>query len=266
MSGSSLEISNIKVTRSGRDILSVDHLSIAGGDFINIIGPNGSGKTTLLKILCGLLRPSFGTIKISDIDIFSTNSWHRSTIRKQIGYIPQSAEYNWQLPFTVRQIVAMGRSAAKPLLSRLNSFDYSLTDDWLKRVGLFDKRYQTFRSLSGGEQQKVLIGRAMAQEPKILMLDEPTSNLDFHWKLKISRLVQDLQRQLNLTVLMISHEITSIPLTVGRTILLDSGRILADGDSAAILTSSVLEQVYQCRIQAVEIAGSKYIINQAIIE
>ena len=104
----------------------------------------------------------------------------------------------------------------------------------------------------------------MVQNPKILMLDEPTSNLDFHWKGKISQLVKDLQKQLNLTVLMISHELTSIPIETDRTILLDRGKIIADGSSEAVLTSEQIAQVYKCKINVCEINGYKYIINQDV--
>lgn len=262
MNGASLQISDIRVVRSGRKILDIDKLSILPGQLVNIIGTNGAGKTTLLKILCGLLKPSSGTVLFDEIPILSLSRWKRTNIKKQIGYIPQSAEYNSQLPFTVREVVAMGRTSVKPLMTRINKTDYEYVDQWIDKVGLSDYRNRTFRTLSGGEQQKALIARAMVQNPKILMLDEPTSNLDFHWKIKICRFVQELQTQMNLTVLMISHEITSIPLDADRTVLLHDGKVLADGGSQQVLTSEIIRQVYQCKIKIIEIEGNKYIVNQ----
>ncbi len=262
MPGVSLQLSDIMVVRSGRKILDIDKLHILSGQFVNIIGTNGAGKTTLLKILCGLLKPSSGTVLFDRTSIMSLSRWKRSNIKKQVGYIPQSAEYNSELPFTVREVVAMGRTSAKPLFTRLARMDYDYVDRWIDEIGLADQRNQTFRSLSGGEQQKVLIARAMVQNPRILMLDEPTSNLDFHWKGKISRFVRELQNQMNLTVLMISHEITSIPLNADRTILLDAGRIIADGDTEQILTSEMMENVYKCSIKIQEMDGKKHIINR----
>lgn len=262
MPGVSLQLADIKVIRSGRNILDIDRLLIEAGRFVNIIGKNGAGKTTLLKTLCGLIKPSIGKVLFDQISISFLSHWKRTNIKKQIGYIPQSAEYNSELPFTVREVIAMGRTSAKPLFSRLTQADYNSVDQWIDNVGLSGQKKQTFRSLSGGEQQKVLIARAMVQNPKILMLDEPTSNLDFHWKGKISRLVKDLQQHLNLTVLMISHELTSIPIESDRTILLDKGRIIADGNSENVLTSEKIEQVYKCRIKVHKIDGYKYIINQ----
>lgn len=262
MSGVTLELKSITVLRSGRYILDVDKLRIPAGQFVNIIGTNGAGKSTLLKVLCGLIKPSSGEVFFDNITLTSLSSWNRTNLKKQIGYIPQSAEYNSELPFTVREVVVMGRSSAKQLFSRLTQADYDSAEQWIDRIGLFDQKDQTFRSLSGGEQQKVLIARAMVQNPKILMLDEPTSNLDFHWKGKISRLVKDLQKQMNLTVLMISHELTSIPIETDRTILLNNGKIIADGSSETVLTSEQIAQVYKCRINVCEINGCKYIINQ----
>ena len=262
MAGASLQISDIQVIRSGRKILDIDKLHILSGRLVNIIGTNGAGKTTLLKILCGLLKPSSGTVLFDQIPILSLSQWKRSNVKKQIGYIPQSAEYNSELPFTVREVVAMGRTSTKPLLTKLTRTDYDYVDQWIDRVGLFNQRNQTFRSLSGGEQQKALIARAMVQNPKILMLDEPTSILDFHWKGKITHFVQELQSKMKLTVLMISHEIASIPLNADRTILLHEGKVIADGDSEEVLTSDMIQHVYQCRIKVFEFEGNKYIINQ----
>lgn len=256
------ELSDINVSRSGKTILDIKHLQIQSGQFINIIGTNGAGKTTLLKILCGLLNPSKGTVIFNQTPINTLNPWQKSNLRKRIGYIPQATEYNSELPFTAREIVAMGRTSVKPLMSRLNRSDYERVDLWIERLGLNDQSNQTFRSLSGGEKQKVLIARAMVQEPLLLMLDEPTSNLDFNWKLKISRIVQELHCQLNLTVLMVSHEVTSIPVNAKRTILLHKGNILADGDSEQVLTSEIIQQVYECKINIFETEGNKYIFSQ----
>ncbi|MFA6424602.1 MAG: ABC transporter ATP-binding protein [Phycisphaerae bacterium] len=258
------ELSDVNVIRSGKTILDIKHLLIQSGQFINIIGTNGAGKTTLLKILCGLLSPSRGTIIFNQTPLNTLSSWQKSNLRKRIGYIPQATEYNSELPFTAREIVAMGRTSVKPLMSRLNPSDYELVDLWIEKLGLNDQSNQTFRSLSGGEQQKVLIARAMVQEPLLLMLDEPTSGLDFSWKLKISSMVQEIQRQLHLTVLMVSHEVTSIRVNAERTILLHKGSVIADGNSEQVLTSKVIQQIYECKINIFEAEGKKHIFNQEL--
>ncbi|MBN2020434.1 MAG: ABC transporter ATP-binding protein [Sedimentisphaerales bacterium] len=264
MSEDFLKLSDIHITRAGKTILHIDHLHIQSGQFVNIIGTNGAGKTTLLKVICGLLKPSAGSVVFNHILINSLNPWQKSNIRKRIGYIPQSTEYNSELPFTAREVAAMGRTSIKPLLTGLSRADYEHVDFWMEKLGLNDQKNQTFRSLSGGEQQKVLIARAMVQEPLMLMLDEPTSNLDFNWKLRISRIVRELHQQPGLTVLMVSHEISSIPVNVDRTILLHKGGILADGNSEQVLTSAVIQDVYECEINIFETEGNKYVFSREL--
>jgi len=260
MAGSRLHLSDIEIKRSGRTILNIDNLRIASGEFVGVIGTNGAGKTTLLKVCCGLIKPNRGIIKLDDTDWAGLSSWTKSNLRKHIGYIPQTTEYNAELPFTLREVVAMGKTSVKPLFSRLNREDYEYVDYWIDRLGLADQRNQTFRSLSGGEQQKVLIARAMTQEPAILMLDEPCSNLDFNWKYQITNIIDELYQQMSITVLMISHETNLLPSSANRIILLHEGKILVDGISEEVFKSDAIEKAYQCRIETLDIDGRKYTI------
>lgn len=254
-------VQGLKFIRARKTILDIDSLSIDQGRFVNIIGTNGAGKTTLLKLLCALIKPTIGNIEFDDQPIFALSPWKRTNIRKLIGYIPQAAEYNTHLPFTVKEVAAMGRASVTPLLKQLNKDDYNIVDQWLERLDLTRLKDQTFRSLSGGERQKVLIARAMVQNPKVLMLDEPTSNLDFHWKKKITQLVRTLQQQMNLTVIMVSHDISSITLDDSRTILLDNGKIIEDAPSRQLLTSETIERVYHCRIKILNSGSQEHIVN-----
>jgi len=262
MTGSCLHLSDIKIKRSGRIILNIDNLQIASGQFVGVIGTNGAGKTTFLKVCCGLIKPNQGTIKFDDADLVTLSSWSKTNLRKRIGYIPQATEYNAELPFTLREVVAMGRTSVKPLFSRLNREDFEYVDYWIDRLGLAELRNQTFRSLSGGEQQKVLIARAMTQEPAILMLDEPCSNLDFNWKYQITNIIDELYQQTNITVLMISHETNLLPSSANRIILLHEGKILVDGTSEDVFKSDAIEKAYQCRIETLDIDGRKYTISK----
>ncbi len=261
MTGTCLKLSDTKVIRSGRTILDVDNLQISSGQFVSLIGTNGAGKTTLLKVFCGLIKLNSGTVKFDDIDLTSLGSWHKSNLRKRIGYIPQAMEYNAELPFTVREVVAMGRTSVKPLFSRLNCQDYEIVDYWIEKLGLSKQREQTFRSLSGGEQQKALIARAMTQQPAVLMLDEPSSNLDFNWKSQIANIVEQLHRQMKITILMVSHETNLLPLNVERTVLLHEGRIIADGSSEDVFQSGQFKEAYQCKIKILDIDGRKYAVT-----
>ncbi len=261
MSGNLL-LSNIHVVRSGKVILNIENLQINSGDFLGIIGTNGAGKTTLLRLCCGLIKPNKGTVKFDEINITDLNAWKKSDFRKHIGYIPQQAEYNPDLPFTLRDVVAMGRTSIKPLLQRLDKNDYEIVDEWIDKLGLADNRNQTFRSLSGGEQQKALIARAMAQNPSILMLDEPCSNLDFNWKFQITDIIEELYNITKVTVLMVSHETSLLPSCCNRAILLHKGNLIADGDTDNVLSSKEFEQAYGMQFETVTLGGRKYTIRK----
>jgi len=210
-----------------------------------------------------LIRPSRGTVNLDGCDLGELSAWSKANLRKHIGYIPQAAEYNAELPFTLRELVAMGRTSVKPLLCRLNKEDYEIVDSWIERMGLSQQRSQTFRSLSGGEQQKALIARAMAQDPEILMLDEPCLNLDFNWKYQITEIVEQLHRETKVTVVMVSHETSLLPSVCRRVVLLHEGNILADGDIEKVFESGVLERAYRCRIDMLKLAGRRYTVNKS---
>jgi iron complex transport system ATP-binding protein len=264
MIAGNLVLSNISVKRAGRIILNIDNLQIDSGDFVGIIGTNGAGKTTLLKICCGLIKPNTGSIKLDGKNFSHLSTWSKSNFRKHIGYIPQQAEYNPDLPFTLREVVAMGRTSTKPLLQKLDDEDYEIVDDWINKLGLADNRCQTFRSLSGGEQQKALIARAMAQNPRILMLDEPCSNLDFNWKYQITEIIDKLHSMTKVTVLMVSHETSLLPSCCKRAVLLHKGNLIADGDTDEILASNEFEHAYGCQFETVTLSGRKYTICKGI--
>ncbi|HNY79725.1 MAG: ABC transporter ATP-binding protein [Sedimentisphaerales bacterium] len=261
MTAGSVGLSGIDVRRAGRTILQIDGLTIPAGSFVGILGTNGAGKTTLLKICAGLIGPTRGQVRIDDVDLVRLSSWRKCALRQRIGYIPQSTEYNAELPFTLREIVAMGRTSVRSLLSRLSRQDYAIVDEWIDRLGLSDRRNQTFRSLSGGQQQKALIARAMTQDPELLMLDEPCANLDFHWKQQISEMIERLYRETNVTVLMVSHETSVLPPACERIVLMADGRIVADGSADEVLSPQALRKAYPGDFQTVLFGGRRYTVG-----
>ncbi len=263
MTAGSLFLSGVRVCRGGRTILQVDNLEIPAGDFVGIVGPNGAGKTTLLKLCSGLVKPDAGVVRLAGSDLTRLSGWRQCHLRRQIGYIPQVTEYDAELPFTLREVVAMGRTSVRPLLTRLRAEDYRIVDRWIDAVGLHDRRDQTFRSLSGGEQQKALVARAMAQTPRILMLDEACANLDFDAKYQVSEIVESLYRQTQVTVLMVSHETSILPRVCRRVVLLSQGHVRADGGMEQVLSPDGLRQVYREGLRVEEIAGRKYIVPGA---
>ncbi|HPC94734.1 MAG TPA: ABC transporter ATP-binding protein [Sedimentisphaerales bacterium] len=261
MMAGSVDLSGIDVRRAGRTILQIDSLTIASGSFVGILGTNGAGKTTLLKICSGLIEPTRGQVRVDDVDLTRLSPWRRCSLRQRIGYIPQSTEYNAELPFTLREIVAMGRTSVRPLLNRLTREDFAIVDEWIDRLGLSDRRNQTFRSLSGGQQQKALIARAMTQDPEMLMLDEPCANLDFYWKQQISEMIERLYCETHVTVLMVSHETSVLPPACGRIVLMADGRVVADGEPDEVLSAQVLRKAYPGDFQTVVVGGRRYTVG-----
>ena len=259
-----LKISQVQVNAGGRKILDIGELDIKAGEFVAITGTNGAGKSTLMKVCCGLIKPNQGSVVFNNIDVYKVTGWKQSNLRKHIGYIPQAAEYNAELPFTVSEVVAMGLTAGKPLLQRLNGNDCKTIDYWIEQVGLSDRKKQTFRSLSGGQQQKVLIARAMATEPGILMFDEPCSNLDFNWKYQITEMIDQLYQANKMTVLMVCHEVNLLPKGCERVVLLHEGGVVADGNKDSVINSTAIKDAYQCDIETVRIGGRDYVINKGI--
>ncbi len=261
MNAGSLSLSRVEVRRGKRTILSVDDLRIRSGEFVGIIGTNGAGKTTLLNVCCGLIRPSRGSVRLDKHELTMLSGWRKANLRKRIGYIPQAAEYNPEIPYTLREVVAMGRTSTRGLLRRLRREDYDIVDEWIEKLGLSERRRQVFGSLSGGEQQKALIARAMVQQPEMLLLDEPCSNLDFNWKYQITEIVERLYCEAKMTVLVVSHETSLLPASCERVVLLNEGRIVADGQTQTVLTSETLEKVYGCKIEMREIGGRLHAIG-----
>jgi iron complex transport system ATP-binding protein len=255
---SCLHLSNIKVRRRGRTILDIDNLGVSSGEFVGLIGPNGAGKTTFLKLCCGLIKPNSGIVKFENTNWTTIGCWIKSNLRKRIGYLPQAKEYNSDLPFTLREVAIMGRASVKPLFSPLNDKDNSHVEYWINRLGLLERQNQTFRSLSGGEQQKVLIARAMVQNPVILLLDEPGSNLDFTSKYELRSLINNLYKRTGITILMVSHEIDLLPASCKRVVLMHEGKVVIDGPAAEVLTEKVLAKAYQHPLKVVDIDGYKY--------
>jgi len=238
------DLTDILIRRNRHILLEIERLTLSAGSFTGLIGPNGAGKTTFLKLCCGLIKPNRGTVYFENQLISSKPFWRIAHYRRSIGYVPQQTEYNAHLPFTLREVVAMGRRGRKGLPASLDRIDYEITDSWLADMGLYDRRNQTFRSLSGGQQQKALIARAMVGQPRFLLLDEPGSNLDPTWKKQLREILDRLYAAYPLTILLISHELDLIPDSCRRLILLDQGRILTEGPRRQVLRSDLARRLY----------------------
>ena len=191
-----VEIKQASFSYNGRPVLSDVSLTIAEHDFSWIVGPNGGGKTTLLKLMLGLLQPSTGTVRLLGA------SPRRG--RRQVGYMPQHMRHDNQFPVDVVDVVLLGRIENRSPLGFFRRHDRELALEALREVGMVDRARTRFSELSGGEQRRVLIARALSGKPRLLLLDEPTANLDLRVEEELFDLLQHLNQRL--TIVMVSHD------------------------------------------------------------
>ncbi len=213
-------------------------LTVNALDFVGIIGPNGGGKTTLLKVLLGLVEPQRGQVKILDRSIRQG--------RKHIGYVPQLLELDREFPIRVKDVVRMGRLGKRKLFHRYNAKDHDVVSHSLDQVDMTHKQNWPIGELSGGERQRVYIARALASEPKILLLDEPTANVDSHIQNSIYELLKDLNQFI--TIVMISHDLGAVSAYV-KTVGCLNRRLHYHHDR--LITAEMIEQTYQCPVDLI---------------
>jgi zinc transport system ATP-binding protein len=202
-------------------------LTVAPGELVAIAGPNGGGKTTLMQLVLGLQRPSAG-----EAFLFGEPA-HSFSRRATLGYLPQRAQLGTDAPVTVREVVAAGRLAAGGLLGPLRRRDRSIADEAIERVGLTEVAARPLQRLSGGQQQRAFIAKALAGEPSLLVLDEPTTGVDAEAQEALAALLDRLHRDLAVTVLYVSHEFGAIERFVERLVLVRGG-VLFDGPPSAL--------------------------------
>ena len=239
-----IEFKNIKVRASKRTILDLEKFEIPTGSFAAIIGPNGAGKTTLLKTCLGFCKSSVGESWVFDREVTSVGRWGWTKLRRQIGYVPQNLISASEMPLTTREVIAIGRSGLKGLFSRLGREDWRTIDNWIDRLGLSDLADKKYGEISGGEQRKTLIARAMVQEPKMLILDEPTAYLDLGSREQIVRTLEKLYADSTITILLVCHELDVLPSCCEQLMILENGKISISGRPKDILTKQRVCDLY----------------------
>ena len=202
-------------------------LAVRPGEFVAIAGPNGGGKTTLVRLALGLAVPDSGTARL-----FGEPA-HRFSRRRTLGYLAQRTQLGTEAPATVREVVAAGRLAAAGLLGPLRRRDRAIVDEAIARVGLEGAAETPLRRLSGGQQQRAFIAKALAGEPSLLVLDEPTTGVDAESQEALAALLDRLRRELDVTILYVSHEFGAVEAFVERLVLV-RGRIVFDGPPSAL--------------------------------
>lgn len=214
-------------------------LSVTAATHVIILGPNGSGKSTLLRVMLGRWRPAVGRVLYRGEAV---EEWQRDALAREVGVVPQ--EEPPPFPMTVRDYVAMGRY---PHLGRWRPFraiDRQVVEEALARCDVDDLAQRTIDALSGGERQRVRVARALAQEPRVLVLDEPTTHLDIRHEMEIFELLRSLVAE-GLTAVTVTHNLSLAGRYAEHLVLLDRGRIAAQGAVSEVLRREVLEPVYR---------------------
>jgi len=217
--------------------------SVEKGNFIGMIGPNGSGKSTLLKILCRLLSPQQGEVFFESVPLKKMN---RTDIAKKVALVPQEAHLLF--PFRVMEIVLMGRSPYLGHLMFERERDLEIAKKAMEWTQILPFSERPMDELSGGERKRVFIARALAQEPEVILLDEPTANLDIHHQIDFLNLILTLNRERGLTIVMASHDMNIASEFSDRLILFQQGRIWKMGSPGEVITQENIEKVYGCKV------------------
>ncbi|MEN6433705.1 MAG: ABC transporter ATP-binding protein [Smithella sp.] len=234
-----IDARNISFSYAAKPVMGNISFAIDEGQVIAVIGPNGSGKTTLLKIINGTLFPDAGQMLI---DGKETGRWQRKEIAQKVAIVPQ--ETAMIFPFYAEEIVLMGRF---PHLGRYgfeDKKDYKIVHEAMEKTDTLVFADRRFSELSAGERQRVLIARALAQEPKVLLLDESTVFLDLKHQSQFLALLKQLNTEQQLTVIFVTHDINLAAQNADRIILLYSGEIYAIGKPAEVITAANIKEVY----------------------
>lgn len=217
-----VELLDGAVAIDGRPVVRGVDLLVPSGAFVTIMGPNGSGKSTLMRGLTGLLPLTRGTLRLFGTDFARFDEWQR------IGYVPQHAAMSGGVPATVREVVAAGRLTRRRLLTPLSRADRSAIDRALEVVDMADLAQRSVYHLSGGQRQRVLIARALAGEPELLFLDEPTAGVDLPNQVALAETLARLKES-GATIVMVAHELGPVAPLVDRAVVLRDGRVNYDG-------------------------------------
>jgi len=242
-----LKINEICFSYDSREILKGISFEVSASVFLGIIGPNGAGKTTLLRCINNALKPTKGVIYFDGKEV---RQFSRKEIAKNIGVVPQRDDINF--PFSVYEIVMMGRFPHLGFLDKENPKDYEMTEKALEEVGIKHLSQCRIDEISGGEFQKVIIARALAQEPKVLLLDEPTLHLDINHQLEILEFIKNLVLKNDLVVIMVTHDLWLASRYCDSLLLIKEGKIHSCGKVNEVLTKDNIKDVYQIEVDIIQ--------------
>jgi iron complex transport system ATP-binding protein len=234
-----LETRSLHLSLGGRPVVEAVTLAARPGEVLALIGPNGAGKTTLLRAMARLLRPQGGAALLGGEAVWALRP---RAVARQLALAPQGGAEG--MPLTVGQFVALGRAPHRGWLLPLGADDRAAVEAALERTGVVHLRDRPVAELSGGEQRRAILARALAQSPRALLLDEPTAALDLRYQAAILDLADRLAHEDGLTVVLTLHDLNQAAVAADRVALLAGGRLLALGAPADVLTADLLARAY----------------------
>lgn len=237
------------------EVISSLSLEVPKGSHIGILGPNGSGKTTLLKLITKLLKPTSGKIELLGEAL---EKWDGIQLAKKVAVVPQRTTVYF--PFTALEITLMGRAPHLGGLELESEKDIEIAREAMEKTATWELRNRSMEELSGGEAQRVILARALAQQPEILLMDEPTTHLDIKRQIAIMELITQLNRSVGLTVVTISHELNLITRYVDYLFLMKKGKIAREGEPRVALTKESIREVYEADVQVFNLNGKPVVI------
>lgn len=237
-----MEIStkDLEVFLEGTRIIKGMSVEIKDKEFVGILGPNGSGKSTLLKCIYRVLHPKSGEVQLNGKAI---QAYSVKESAREMAVVAQHNYYNFD--FSVQDVVLMGRSPHKKAMERDNANDFGIVLESLEKVGMKEFRDRSFSTLSGGEQQRVILARALAQKTNCLVLDEPTNHLDIKYQLQL----MDIVCSLNLTVVSAIHDLNIAAMYCDKIFVVKDGKIVAFGTPEEVLTKEFIREVYEVDVE-----------------
>jgi len=254
-----IELENVTFAYETEPVLREVSLQIPAGQMLGIIGPNSSGKSTLLRLVAGILRPDGGRVLI---DGRESASLSRREAARLVSFVPQETPVSF--PFRVSEIVLMGRTPHLGLFSFERDEDLRIARQALEATDTYHLRQRYLDELSGGERQLVIMARALAQAAPVMLLDEPTTFLDVRHQVDIFEIITRQKREQGRTVLVVSHDLNMASQYCARLVLLDRGRIVADGTPEEVLNAAVLEETYKVKmnVQKDPASGRPFVIPE----
>ncbi|UCH43565.1 MAG: heme ABC transporter ATP-binding protein [Dehalococcoidales bacterium] len=233
------------------------NLSVEPGEMVGLLGPNGSGKTTLIKLISGILKPGHGDIMLGGSNLSRLN---RRNIASRVAVVPQ--QFHIPFAFTASEVVMLGRTPFIKAFSGETGADRQAATTAIELAGISDIAGRRFDELSGGERQKVILAMALAQQPKLLLLDEPIVHLDISHQIETLELVRSLNTERGLTIIAAMHDLNLASLYFDRLVLLEKGKIHADGTPEEVLTEDRISRVFSTavKVNPHPITGAPHII------